>query len=235
MRAQGAVGANHLDVFVFQHRRGEEWPHIAVRGALFRVGELRDDGQAGEGADGINRQQQLFDIGECFQDEEIDAALLEGQRLLVKNGKNEIRLGMARLHANAERPDRAGDEHLARGSFPRFAGNLHTAAVQALHVVAKAMRSELEAVRAKGIGFDDLRARFDVALVDAENGFRLGGVEFVEAAHRADSFVQQGAHRAVRDENGILQPFVEILNFHESRVLFTETVVRASRSAFLFH
>src|SRR5271157_3054177 len=235
LRAQGAVGANHLDVFIFQHRRGEEWPHIAVRGALLRVGELRDDGQAGEGADGINRQQQFFDIGKRFEDEKIDAPLLKGQRLLVKNGKNEIGLGMARLHADAERPDGAGDKDLARRGFPRFAGDLHAAAVQALHVVAEAEGSELEAVRPEGVGFDDLRARFDVALVDTENRFRLGGVEFVKAAYRSHGFVQHGAHRAVRNENRILQPFVEILNLHESCVLFNEIVVRAIRSAFLFH
>src|SRR5208282_1374507 len=103
---------------------------------------------------------------------------------------------MARLHADAERPDRPSDKDLARRGFPRFAGNLYPAAIQALHLIAKAEGSKLEAVRTKGIGFDDLGARFDVALVDAENGFRLGGVEFVEATHCADGFVQHGAHRA---------------------------------------
>src|SRR5258708_35587120 len=71
---------------------------------------------------------------------------------------------------------------------------------------------ELEAIGAERVGFDDLRARFDVGLVDAENSFRLGGIKFVETALRAHGFVQHRTHRAIGDENRGLQPFVEIEN-----------------------
>ena len=99
-----------------------------------------------------------------------------------KTAEDLLGLGMARLNADAERADGAGDEDFARGGFARFAGDLHAAAVQALHFVAEAERGELEAVRAERIGFDDLRARFDVGLVNAEDGFGFRGVEFIEAA-----------------------------------------------------
>jgi len=46
-------------------------------------------------------------------------------------------------------------------------------------------------------------AGFDISLVDPEDGFRLAGVEFVEAALRPDGFVQHGAHRAVGDEDRV--------------------------------
>ena len=43
---------------------------------------------------------------------------------------------------------------------------------------------ELETIGAERIRLDDLRAGFDVGLMNTENGFRLSGVEFVEAAPR---------------------------------------------------
>src|SRR5258708_1333031 len=73
---------------------------------------------------------------------------------------------------------------------------------------------ELETVGAKSIGFDDLRAGFDIGLVDAEDGFRLGGVEFIEAALRANGLMQHGAHGAIGNEDRIFDAFVEVENFH---------------------
>ena len=85
-----------------------------------------------------------------------------------------------------------------------------------MHIVAEADGSKLEAIRAKGIRFDDLRARCNVGLVHPENGFGLRRVQLIEAADCADGFVQQRTHGAIRNENGILQPVVEILYFHWS-------------------
>jgi hypothetical protein len=60
-----------------------------------------------------------------------------------------------------------------------------------------------------------LRTRFDVRLVDAEDGFGLGRVEFIETALRANCFVQHRAHRAIRDENRVFQPFIEVKNLQK--------------------
>src|SRR5262245_65012512 len=98
---------------------------------------------------------------------------------------------MASLHAKTERADGAGDKHLARAGFARFARYLDAARIEALHFVGETERGQLEAVSTEGIGFDDVRARFDVSLVHAKYGFRLGGVELVEAALRADGFVER--------------------------------------------
>jgi len=65
-----------------------------------------------------------------------------------------VRLGMARLNADAEGANRAGDQYFAGGGFARFAGNFHAAAVESLHFVAKAQGSEFEAIRAKCIRFE---------------------------------------------------------------------------------
>src|SRR5882762_6431145 len=82
---------------------------------------------------------------------------------------------------------------------------------------------ELETVGAESIGFDDLRAGFDIGLVDAEDGFRLCGVEFIEAALRADGFVQHGAHGAIGDEDRVFDAFVEVENFHWKKLSITCT------------
>ncbi len=123
-------------------------------------------------------------------------------------------LGVTRLNADAEGSDGAGDEDFPRGGFASFTGDFNAAAVEALHVVAEAERGELKTIGAEGIGFDDLRASFDIGLMNAEDGFGFRGVEFIKAADGAHRFVQHGAHRTIGDENGIFETLVEILDFH---------------------
>src|SRR6202158_2792249 len=142
---------------------------------------------------------------------------------------------MARLHADAQRTDGACNQYFAGGRFTRFAGNFHAAAIEALDFFAEAKRRELEAIGAEGVRFDDLRTRFDVSLVDTEYCFRLGGIHLVEAALRANRFVQHGAHRAIGDENRVFQTLIEIMNLHSSCFLSAENVAREMRSTFLFH
>ncbi len=235
LRAKRAVGANDLNVFVFQLGGGISGAKVAVRGAFFGVSEFRDDGQAREGTDGVNREQNLLDVGKRFEDKEIDAALFEGERLLVKNIEDLVGRWMAGLHAEAEGTDGAGDENFACGRFARFAGDFDAAAVEALDFVSEAEGSELEAVGAECIGLDDLCAGFDVGLVDAEDGFRLGGVELVETALRADSFVEQRAHRTIGDEDRIFQALIEIENFQVYLILSGTVFTRKSHSTLLFH
>ena len=121
---------------------------------------------------------------------------------------------MASLHTDAQRTDGAGDEDFTCSRFTRFAGDFYATAIKALDFVAKPQGSEFEAIRAKRICFDNLCACFDVGLVHTENGFGFRGIQLVEAADCAHGFVQQRTHGAVRHENGTLQPFVKILNFH---------------------
>src|SRR5882724_5486114 len=138
LRAERAVRADDLDILVFQLRRGIGGTNIAVRRAFFGVGELRDDRQAGERTNRINGNEQFLDVRKRFQNVEIHAALFERERLLVKNVQNFLWLGVARLHAKAQRADGAGNKHFARGGFARFAGDLHAAAVEPLDFVAEA-------------------------------------------------------------------------------------------------
>ena len=212
LRAESAIGADYLDVFIFQLRGGVGGTQIAESGAFLGISELRDDRQTGKRAYGVDGDEQLFDVGKSFQNVEIDAALFQRQGLFVENFLNLFGLGMAGLHAQAERAHGAGDQHFAAGGVAGFAGDFYAAAVEALHFIAEAERRELETVGAESIGLDDLRAGLDVGLVHAKNGFGLGGIQLVKTALRAHGFVQQGAHRAVGDENGVFQTIVEILD-----------------------
>src|SRR5260370_9922653 len=153
----------------------------------------------------------------------------------MKNVLDFFRFRMARLYAESERPDGAGNQNFAGGRFARFAGNFHAAAVEALDFFGKAEGRELEAIRAKRVGFDDVRAGFDVRLVDTEYRFRLCRIHLIKAALRADGFVQHRAHRAIRDENRVFQPLIEVKNLHGSCFLSVENSARGTRSAFLFH
>src|SRR6267143_5279360 len=77
LRAKRAIRADHLDIFVFQLRRGIGGPDVAVRRAFFRVGELRNDGQPGKRANGVDSEKHFFNIRKRFEDVEIYATLLE--------------------------------------------------------------------------------------------------------------------------------------------------------------
>ncbi len=124
---------------------------------------------------------------------------------------------MARLNAKSKRPDGAGNQHFAGGGFARFSRDFHASGIEPLYFIGQAEGRQLEAIGAERIGFDDLRARFDVSLMDAKDGFRLGGIELIKATLRANRFVQQRTHRAIGNEDGILEAVVEVENFHRER------------------
>src|SRR5215471_18746485 len=97
---------------------------------------------------------------------------------------------MAGLYAEAQRTDGPGDKNFACTSFTRFAGDFYAAGIEALHFLGQAERRQLKAIRAKRVGLDDMRAGFDVSLMNTEDGFRFGRVQFIEAPLRANSFVK---------------------------------------------
>ena len=87
--------------------------------------------------------------------------------------------------------------------------------------VAEADRRELMAVRAEGISFENLRACFQICLMDAKDGFGLRGIQLVEAALRAENFVEHGAHGSVGDKDGIAKALIEFFDLHFGPALVT--------------
>ena len=69
------------------------------------------------------------------------------------------------------------------------------------------MALQPEAIAAKGVRFNDLGAGLQVLVMQPADKIRLRNVEFVIAAVDEDAlFVQQGAHGAVAEHRGSLQP-----------------------------
>jgi len=121
---------------------------------------------------------------------------------------------LADVLENAERTDGAGDEDFLFCGFASFAGNFDGAMIELSNAIAHAELRKLVAIGAEGIGFDDLRAGFDVDLMNVKDGFGMGDVELVSAALRADRFIEQGTHGAVGDQDHLAQAFIEIFNAH---------------------
>src|SRR5258705_4841086 len=168
LRAQRAIRTDQLYVLASQLRGCIGGPDVAVSSAFFRIRELRHDWQSGKRANCVNRQEQFFDVRKSFQNIEIHAALFQRKSLFVKNVLDLFWLSMPRLHAESHWTDGHGNQDFTRGGFARFAGDFHAPAVESLHFFGKTERGKLEAVRTKRISFNDVRARFDVGLVDAK-------------------------------------------------------------------
>src|SRR5580658_8676984 len=100
--------------------------------------------------------------------------------------------------------------------FSRLAGNFHGAMIQLGHAIGHAELPELVAIGAESIGLDDLRAGFDIGLMDVKDSFAVRDVELVDAALWADGFIEQRAHGAVADEDSPGQSFIEIFDAHGS-------------------
>ncbi len=68
-------------------------------------------------------------------------------------------------------------------------------------MILQAIFFELEAVRAEGVGQDNLRPGFDVLAMDFGDDGRVGQIQLVEAFFKADAArVEHGAHRAIGQE-----------------------------------
>jgi len=100
------------------------------------------------------------------------------------------------------------------GGLARITGNFHAAVIQFRDAVGHADLREFVAICAEGVGFNELRAGFDVGLVNAEYGFGVGGVELVDAALGASGFIEERAHGAVGDKEAVFEAVVEVVNSH---------------------
>ena len=225
LRADGAIRSDGLNIFVFQFFPGVLRASAAEGGAFVGVGHLRDDGQTREGTDGVDRAEEFFDVAESFQDEKIHAALFEGSGLLLEDGEDLIFGKFADVLDDSERADGASDQNFVLGGFARLASDFHSAMIQFRDALGHSKLAELVAVGAEGVGFDDLGAGFEVALMDVENGFGVEGVQLVHAALRADELVEQRAHGSVGDEDRVAEALVEVFDFHRAARLDFRTAM----------
>ena len=82
----------------------------------------------------------------------------------------------------------------------RLARQLGASTVDFKHLVGEAIALQTQGIGAKGIGFDDLRTRLQVFLVNAAYQLRLREIQFVVASVDEDAAsVQAGAHGPVAE------------------------------------
>src|SRR5277367_4997349 len=121
---------------------------------------------------------------------------------------------LAHVLEDSERSYRAGYQDFVFRGLAGFAGDFYGAMIQLGHALGHAELAELVTVGTEGVGLDDLRAGFDVGLMNVKDGVAVGDVELVHAALRADGFIEQGTHGAVGDQDGLGESFIEIFDAH---------------------
>ena len=114
-------------------------------------------------------------------------------RLLGEQGVPVV-LGVADV---AQRPDRAGDEHLLARDLPRVPRDLHGVGVDPLDLVLEEARGELAAVRAEGVRLDQLGPGADEAEMERQDALRRAEVRLLGAAEARNRARDQGSHAAV--------------------------------------
>ena len=167
-RAGPVIRADRGDV-----ERGESCGGLATAETpgelcLLVEGEQCHDRQCRDAADCLDRDDEVVDVEERLDHEEVDPATLEDLRLLcvercVLDGIEHLEL--------AERPDRAGDEHVPAGHLACLPREPDSARVEPLEVVLEHQPGELGPVRAERIRLDHVGAGGDVPGMDGDDAF----------------------------------------------------------------
>jgi len=221
LRAERAVRADHLNILVFQLRRGIGGADIAVRRTFFRVGELGNDGQTGERANRIDSEEQFFDVRKRFEDVEVHAALFEGEGLFVKNILDLF--GEDGATARPRPADRWNLQSILRGRpIHALRGQFFTPRLLRRWTSSpRPSGASFEAIGAEGVRFDDLRARFDVSLVHTEYRFPARWNSPRRKQRCEQPLRAAWSPSPIGYENRVFQTLIEILNFHLAWVLRT--------------
>jgi hypothetical protein len=90
------------------------------------------------------------------------------------------------------------------GGFTSLARDLDAPVIQLRYAVLHSQLRKLVSIRSKCIGFNQLCARLNICLVKAENGFGVGGVQFVYRSLLTDCIVQKGPHGPIGNEYSLL-------------------------------
>ena len=156
-------------------------------------GEQADDRQRGARAHRPDRRDELVELVEGLDHEEVDATAFEQLCLLGEDG-------VAVLGRAAERPDRAGDEHVGAGHLACVARDLDGSLVDRRDVVLEVVLGELAAVGAERVRLDDVGAGADEAEVEREDALRCPDVGLLGTAQTCDRARDERPHPAVADE-----------------------------------
>ena len=173
-------------------------------------GDLRDDGQirAGHFPRGENRFAQLVQVGESFENQQIDARPGKHFDLFTERGAG-LGEGHAaeRFQADAERADGAGHEGTPLRSL---AGQAHGRVVNIPQFVGEPESRQARRGGAEGIGFQNLSAGLNVFLVDLADEIRRREAQLIETTVDEDAAgVEHGSHGAIGYQDALGEPLAE--------------------------
>ena len=229
--ADSAVGAQDIQVQGLQcaHHPRNVLPGQGLE--LFGEGELPDDGKVADPLRGPDRDAQLLHVGEGLEQEQVYAAFQQSLRLLLVDGSQLLRPHRyAGAEGQSRRAEGARHEDRLAGYLPRLPGDPGPRSVYLPDPVLQAVGRQLEAIAAEGVGLDELRARREVAAVNALHQVRLREVQLLETAAVVDPFcVEHGAHGAVGQKRTLLEPVKKGVG--HGCLAFAEIILRAEREA----
>src|SRR5687768_17510965 len=148
----------------------------------------------------------LFQVAEGFQYDEVHAAFEERLYLLPEEGAGFSGGDKAnRLNRLAEWANRACNEDGLAANLAHLAGELGPTGVYPGNLVVEVVLAELEAVRAVGVGLDDLCARPDVCLMHLAHEVGRGDVALVKAGIRGHAHgIEHRAHCPIANDGSRL-------------------------------
>src|SRR6266699_419032 len=177
-------------------------------GILVRA-HLGDDRESANFLGGKYRLPQLCKTGECLQDQQLHTAFLECLDLFAEDSSQLAQaMFVRRLQGTTGWPYRSSNEDGLTGYFTRLECQARGAMVDLTYPLLEVIAFELGAVRAEGVGFDDLRSGTDILTVNALNKLWLCQVECIETlliGHAAR--IEKRAHGAITEQRPLLQLF----------------------------
>ncbi len=202
LRSDGAVcpdGGNAQPV----EPRGDLLRRAAADGAaVLGEGHRGDDRQVARLARGADRLRHLVQAADRLQHEEVDASLEQRLDLLAKRRAHRLRRDDAEGRQGAPgRTDRARHQRRATSDLTRFACQAHRLLVDLAHPVGEPERLQFEAIGAKGIRLQQVRAGVEIGAVRVEDELGTGEIERVERlVEGRPGGIEHGADGAIGED-----------------------------------
>ena len=203
MWAGPAVDADDVHGRALEGRQRRDRRGAVGQLQLLAERQLGDDRQVRRGTPRlVGGDEQVAQVHEGLEDQQVHAALEQAVDLLAER-LADPRLVEAHQVAGrrAERPDRAGDEHVTPGDIPRLAGDARRGPVEPVCLAREAVNGEPDPIGTERRGLDDVRSCLQVRPVDRTDELRPGRRQLVEAGTLGDAAgEEERAHRAVGEE-----------------------------------
>ena len=175
LRTDAAVQSQDIGAPI-RHSLGEDfrWRSFETIAVLFNR-HLGDQRPIAHFSHALNGSMDFVQIGECFEDENIDAARQKRLRLFAENIARFIDGHLSPgFDPNSERTNRPRNIYAVSRGFARDARALD---VDLPSLIGKTMGHQLRPISAEGIRFDDVDAGLDVIQVNFAHQLRVREIQ----------------------------------------------------------